>query len=109
MVANRASTRGSEGYAYAYGYGYAARGRHRDAEPDGTALQPFSPIMDADAEPADRTTARGTDALNVDANGHVYGSANGTANGHANGSGSAAGNGHVNGYGPAVSPIDLTD
>lgn len=109
VVANRASTRGSEGYAYAYGYGYAAKGRHRDTEPDGTALQPFSPFVEADAEPADRTTSRGTDALNGDAKGHVHGSANGTANGHANSGGFAAGNGHVNGYGPAASPIDLTD
>ena len=67
VVANRASTRGSDAYAYAYGYGYAAKGRHRTDEPDSaptSVVEPYFPaaVGDATGQPNGNGRANGTGA-----------------------------------------------
>jgi capsular exopolysaccharide synthesis family protein len=86
VVANRASTRGGEGYAYAYGYGYAAKGRHKNDEPEGPVLDLFPPAASAAAS----ADGHGNGHRNGTANGSTNGTANGSVNGSANGHGAAA-------------------
>ena len=75
LVANKASTRGSDAYAYAYGYGYAAKGRHRTDEPAGPPTPVVEPYF-----PASDTAANGQANGNGTGNGHAGPAANG--NGH---------------------------
>jgi polysaccharide biosynthesis transport protein len=108
VVANRASTRGQEGYAYAYGYyGYEAKGRHASDEPSPSVLKPFVPAADpaTDAQGNGNGNGRGTVNGSANGNGHAPVTSDGSANGHAAVNGSA--NGHAAAE-PAPS-IDLTD
>ena len=120
VVANRASTRGQEGYAYAYGYGYAAKGRHAsDDEPSAPLLQPFLPTTDAATNGHSNEATNGNGAANGTANGvghgKVKGSANGSSHGHEPAPSSAETSGRANGqaaeaaFGHPAPSIDLTD
>ena len=73
VVANRASTRGVDGYGY--GYGYAAKGRHRSDETDGAQpVEPFFPTVEGSGPGVSHPNGTATGQGHANGNGELTGS-----------------------------------